>query len=203
MQAGEFQCGNCGALLPLHFANARMVACTSCGSTSVLRDAAFELAGSGGVMQDAPSLVRLGEAVRAGGLRLTPTGHARFSYGAGWWDEYWCIDRASGRPCWLSVDEGDYAVEWPLPEDLWPAERNLSLGQAVTLGDTAFIVTEAENATCVAVRGEFPEVLEVDETHLYFDLSARGGGLATYEVWEGGRGWTAGHWIDPWEVRAE
>lgn len=179
-----------------------MIACTSCGSTSVLKDEAFHLAGSGGVMQDAPSLVALGAELRAGPLHVMPVGHARFDYGRGWWDEYWCMEFGSGRGCWLSVDEGDYALEWPLDEAQWPRARNLSLGQGVTVGDRKYTVTEAENAKCIAVRGEFPEELTVGETHLYYDLSSPGAGLATYEVWNGGRGWTSGFWIDPWLVRA-
>ena len=179
----DFHCENCGAELPRRFRHSRMIACTHCGSTSVLKDEAFRLAGSGGVMQDAPSLVVLGAEMRAGTFYLAPVGHARFSYGRGWWDEYWC-------------------VEWPLDEERWPRARNLSLGQGLTVGDRKFTVTEAENATCIAVRGEFPEELAVGETHLYYDLSAPGAGLATFEVWDGGRGWNTGFWIDPWDVRA-
>ncbi len=199
----EFHCENCGAALPRRFRHSRMIVCPSCGSTSVLKDEAFRLAGTGGVMQDAPSLVALGVEMLAGSQRVTPIGHARFDYGRGWWDEYWCLQgRGDSRGCWLSVDEGDYALEWPVDEDLWPPERNLTLGQRVTVDMRPYTVTEAENATCIAVRGEFPEELTVGETHLYYDLSAPGAGLATYEVWEGGRGWTSGVWIDPWDVRA-
>ena len=199
----EFHCENCGAALPRRFAHSRMIACLNCGSTSVLKDEAFRLAGSGGVMQDAPSLVTLGVEIRAGAHHVTPVGHARFDYGRGWWDEYWCLQgRGDSTGCWLSVDEGDYALEWPVAEDRWPRARNLSLGQGVTLGDRKFTVTEAENAKCIAVRGEFPEELAVGETHLYYDLSAPGAALATYEVWDGGRGWTSGFWIDPWDVGA-
>ena len=200
--AGEFHCENCGAELPRRFRYSRMIVCSSCGSTSVLRDEAFRLAGSGGVMQEAESLVALGRTLRVGGLRLTPAGHARFSYGRGWWDEYWCPESAGKTGYWLSVDEGDYAVERPLPETDWPRARNLRLGQSLTVNGIEFTVTEAENATCLAVRGEFPEEIVPGETHLYYDLSAPGGALATFESWDGGRGWTLGDWVDPWDVRA-
>lgn len=202
MSEGQFHCGNCGAELPLRFRHTRMVACTHCGSTSVLKDHAFELAGSGGVMQDAPSLVELDAEMLVGTRRLIPVGHARFDYGRGWWDEYWCIGSGSLGGCWLSVDEGDYAVEWPVPESRWPEARSLSLGRSIEMDARHYIVTEAESATCVAVRGAFPEVLDVGETHLYYDLSSHDGGLATYELWDGGRAWTAGRWVDPWDVRA-
>ena len=61
---------------------------------------------------------------------------------------------------------------------------------------------EAETATCQAVRGEFPEELEIGETHLYFDLSGTDGGIATFETWDGGEAWTIGRWIDPWDVQS-
>ena len=48
-----------------------MITCAHCGSTSVLRDEAFHLAGEGGVMQEAPSLVQLGEHVQVGKERFT------------------------------------------------------------------------------------------------------------------------------------
>ena len=201
MQSGDFTCANCGAALPRRFAQSRMIVCPQCSSTSVLRDEAFKLAGSGGVMQDAPSLVRLDQPLRLGGLRVTPVGHARFSYGRGWWDEYWCLTQ-SRDGCWLSVDEGDYAIEWPLDPVDWPRARNLVLGQSVTVKETKFVVSEAENATCLAVRGEFPEELSTGETHLYYDLTGPAGEIATFEAWDGGRSWTIGNWFDPWDVSA-
>lgn len=193
-------CGNCGAELPGRLAQARMVTCDHCGTTSVLRDQVFELAGEGGEMLDAPSLVQLGQHVSVKGLHLMPVGHARFSYGRGWWDEFWCVDGQDGG-MWLSADEGDYALEHDLEKEHWPDLKRLSLGTVVEMLSETFTVTEAESATCLAVRGEFPEELDVGETHLYFDLSASDGSMATYEKWDGGESWSYGKWIDPWEVQ--
>ncbi len=176
-----------------------MITCTYCGTTSVLRDAAFEVAGSGGEMQETPSLIQLGQHVSVQGLHLMPVGHARFSYGRGWWDEFWCLD-GSGEGLWLSADEGDYALEHDLARDKWPNIRSLSLGTVVKMLSETFTVTEAETAECLAVRGEFPEELEVGEAHLYFDLSSSEGSMATYEKWDGGEAWSFGKWVDPWEV---
>ncbi len=195
-----FQCSNCGAELPRRFSHAKMITCTHCGTTSLLRDAVWELAGEGGFMQDAPSLVQLGQHVEIEGLHLMPVGHARFSYGRGWWDEYWCLDD-EGKGRWLSADEGDYALEVPLARADWPGNFRSRIGTAVTIRGEEFRVTEAETATCLAVRGEFPEELEVGEAHLYFDLAGPEGQIATYEKWDGGEAWTRGVWIDPWDVR--
>ena len=176
-----------------------MITCAHCGSTSVLRDEAFHLAGEGGVMQEAPSLVQLGEHVQVGKERLLPVGHAQFSYGRGWWDEYWCLDE-DGNGCWLSSDEGDYAVERALPEADWPKKFRPAIGAECRINGIEFRVSEAETAACLAVRGEFPEDIAIGETHLYFDLSGPDGAIATYEKWDDGKAWTIGTWIDPWDV---
>lgn len=68
-----------------------------------------------------------------------PFGHARFSYGRGWWDEFWCIDpEGTGR--WLSADEGDYALESPLNPDRWPRDFRLVLGATTMIGHDEFTV---------------------------------------------------------------
>ena len=193
-------CGNCGAELPARLSHARMVTCDHCGTTSVLRDKVFEVAGSGGEMLDTPSLVRLGEDILVKGIRLTPVGHARFSYGRGWWDEYWCMDGTESGT-WLSADEGDYALELNLLSEHWPKNPRMTIGAKVPLMGSMYTVTEAETATCLAVRGEFPEELDVGEAHLYFDLTGPGGRMATYEKWDGGEGWSIGEWVDPWDVK--
>ena len=178
-----------------------MITCPQCGSSSVLKDEAFHLAGKGGVMREASSLIRLGEHVVAGSETLLPVGHAQFGYGRGWWDEFWCLDE-HGEGCWLSADEGEYAVERPLNKAEWPKGFRPRLGTHVRLLGLDYVVGEAETATCQAVRGEFPEELEIGETHLYFDLSGTDGGIATFETWDGGEAWTIGRWIDPWDVQS-
>ncbi len=152
-------------------------------------------------MQDAPTLIRLGEHVQVRHETLLPVGHAQFDYGRGWWDEYWCLDE-NGEGCWLSADEGDYAVERVLPQSRWPKGFRPALGNVAQLNGQDYRVTEAETAACLAVRGEFPEVIAIGEKHLYFDLSGPDGALATYEKWDDGEGWTIGAWVDPWDVHA-
>lgn len=195
----EFNCQNCGATLSPRFKFAKMVTCDYCGTTNALFDDGFHNIGKAGTMLDAPSLVHLDQPLFVDHVQLTPVGHARFDYGRGWWDEYWCMNEGDG--IWLSVDEGDYALETELPRKNWPRKFTPKLGATATLRDEPFHVTEAESATCIAVNGSFPEVLEPGETHLYFDLSGRDGGLATFEKWDGGSTWFIGQWIDPWKVR--
>ena len=183
-----------------------MITCSHCGTTSVLRDEAFEIAGEGGVMQDAPSLITLGRhVVIAGRARYLPVGHARFSYGQG----------AGGTNTGASTDRWRWVLAGSAPtKETTPSSRLLdrnrlapkgfkpSLG-AVTqiMGRPPITVTEAETAHCVAVRGEFPEELEIGEAHLYFDLS--GPGRPGWRLTRNGtaaKAWSIGRWIDPWDV---
>ena len=163
-------------------------------------DKVFRSAGQQGFMQEVPGLFQLGKPARVEDHQIVPLGHARFSYGRGWWDEYWC--ETENTTVWISVDEGDVAIETPLPADDIPHGFQARLGATVTIASTPYVVTEAENAECIAVRGELPEMLSIGETHLYFDLSGPTGQIVTLEQWEDQSAWFSGHWVDPWQIEA-
>ncbi|MEM6971589.1 MAG: DUF4178 domain-containing protein [Pseudomonadota bacterium] len=194
-------CGNCGAPITRRIKTSRVVACEFCQTTQVYIDEAFRTAGQAGVMHDSPSLLTLGRPAQIAGRRVTPIGHLRFSYGLGWWDEFWCTS-PEGQG-WVSVDEGDIAVEQPLPKRQWPGAFRPVLGYTIEVDGERFTVTEAETAKCIAVRGEVPEEITLEEQHQYYDLSGEHGGILTYESWTGGEAWFRGHWIDPWKVRVK
>ena len=191
-------CANCGAAIERRNTASRLVSCAHCETTQMFVDEAFRNAGEKGVMQDVPTLFQLGQSTRVEGRVVIPIGHARFSYGRGWWDEFWC--EADSDMVWISVDEGDVAIERPLPDHHKPRSFHPTLGASVEIAQTRYTVTEAETAECVAVRGEFSEVLHVGERHLYFDLTSERGGIVTLEQWEGHSDWYEGYWIDPWLI---
>ncbi len=196
----EYFCSNCGAPVTPQIRTTKMVSCVQCDTTLYLADEGFRLAGKQGVMQDTPTLLKLGERAVIDGENWEPIGHARYSYGRGWWDEFWCI--GGDTAAWISVDEGDIAIERPLAPDQYPRGFTPRIGAIVGIGDESFRVTEAETAECIALRGEFPELLSVGDRHNYFDLTGEYGGLATYETWDNEELWHLGRWVDPWRVRA-
>lgn len=204
-------CPNCGAALDWRLQATRMRDCESCGTTVVLDGGSLRAAGARGEMFDAPSMFSLGQNVRIDGWDLLPVGHARFSYGPGWWDEYWC-GFGDGGFAWVSVDEGDIAIEHEIDtRDLSSFEpggpppfpsKGPSLGDVVLHRHERFRAVEAEEAECVAVRGELPEILAVGERHRYVDFLGNEGGVLTAETWYEGPGWRTdwfgGRWLDPW-----
>ena len=75
-----------------------------------------------------------------------------------------------------------------------------SLGRQIRLRGPVEPATEAEAATCEAVRGSLPEVLAVGEGHRFLNLSGDDGRLVSGEFWDGGQAWYASRWIDPFDV---
>ena len=198
----ERSCPNCGAALPDLLAHARMVDCAFCGSSVVLEDAALRVAGQAGVMDEAPELIGLGHTVILGDAgAFTASGHVRYDYGRGHWDEYHGA-LSDGTLAWVSVDEGDVAIQRPLPRTAWPALPGVPrLGRAVTIGDTAFTCSEVDDAKATAFRGQLPEAIVLGETHLYANFAGPRGAILSAEFWgDGERAWFDGIWIDPYDV---
>lgn len=191
-----FACENCGAPLNPRIAHARVLDCEQCGSTSMRTDDAFHLAGERGVFHDGESIIELGQVVMVAGRRLTPVGHCQFDYGRGRWDEYWCVDDKHGG-VWLSVDEGDYAIESAV--DL--PDASFELGQTQSIKGITYRAVEIDTASCTAFRGELPEILSLGEKHDYIVFAGGEQRMATLERWRGGHAWTLGHWFSAWDVQ--
>lgn len=198
----SFNCPNCGGELSRRVAQSKMVACDYCESTVLLEDDVVRLAGKQGVMADEPSLFELGRAVEYEGRSFMPIGKARFAYSSGWWDEIWALD-GEGDGIWISVDEGDIAIEQRVETTERVDERRLRLGGQVSFDGEIFHVTEADTGRCEALRGEFPEKMSVGDTYTYYHLSGPRGRLVTLEYEDGEMYVTEGEWIDPYSIRQQ
>ncbi|WP_167766857.1 DUF4178 domain-containing protein [Jannaschia formosa] len=195
-------CPNCGAALPELLAHARMVNCEFCGSSVVLEDAATRLAGQAGVMADAPELIEVGVPVRLGEAgSFNATGHVRYDYGRGYWDEYHG-SLEDGTLLWVSVDEGDVALQRPVPKSNWPRMQGPPrIGRQVSSNGIDYTCSEVDNATAVAFRGQLPEEIVLGEIHMYANFSGPRGAILSAEFWgDGEAAWFTGVWIDPYEV---
>ncbi|MEO1491091.1 MAG: DUF4178 domain-containing protein [Pseudomonadota bacterium] len=197
----QFNCPNCGAPLETRLTATKMVDCDHCETTVLLADDGLTSMGTRGTMTDYPSLIRLHQPFRVGADSFHPVGHARFSYGRGWWDEWWC---ETGRGYfWVSVDEGDYAVEVPV-EIAAPLDvGSFAVGQRVRFNGEDLKITETGSSVCEAIRGELPEPLRVGDTYTYWHLSGQNGRLITIEEEDGEAVATEGHWLDPFKIKIQ
>lgn len=154
-------------------------------------------------MHDAPGLLQLGQTVRLDDTTVTPVGVIRYSYGRGWWDEFWCDGPKGGL--WVSVDEGDIVIEEPTENPGWspkPDQIGMKVGESFTHGVRTYTAVEAETATCVAYRGELPEAPEVGEMHYFTNFLSGPSKSLSLEIWGSNHAWFSGQWIDPWQVKA-
>ncbi|MEP3848142.1 MAG: DUF4178 domain-containing protein [Paracoccaceae bacterium] len=160
-------------------------------------------AGASGEMHDAPLLFQVGEAVSFGAETYNVMGHARFSYGIGWWDEFFAVtDR--GEEVWISVDEGDVIVQRPLsPDDAPSIKTPPELGDSLTTPETNYRVTEKDTATCIAFRGEFPEVLQLGSKYEFINCQGDDDTLLSGEFSTGDPDWYTGAWLDQYSLKIE
>ncbi|WP_227445973.1 DUF4178 domain-containing protein [Cognatishimia sp. F0-27] len=186
--------------MPTAIARAVMLTCPSCSTTLYVDGGRLRHAGTAGEMLDAPLLFDVGDRVTLGLDTYDVLGHARFSYGRGWWDEFW-VEDAEGGGAWLSVDEGDIVLQVLVPRDRWPAvPRNIRVGSGIQAFGQSFVITERDQGTCVALRGVFGEALQIGETYEYLNANGSDGSLLSGEFWEGGQAWSLGRWYDPFET---
>ncbi|CTQ50140.1 DUF4178 domain-containing protein [Jannaschia donghaensis] len=192
-------CPNCGAALPEILAHARMVNCDFCGTSVVLEDEVLLNAGTSGEMVTAPALIEIGRAVRLPGGEFIATGHVRYDYGRGHWDEY--HGALDGDGLWVSVDEGDVVAQQAIDAPKGADRGTFRLDATLEFDGVTYRCTEVSNATAVAFRGQLPEPIVLGDTHLYANFSGPGGMLLSGESWDGGSAWFAGRWIDPFDMK--
>jgi hypothetical protein len=171
----------------------------------MLEDESVRMAGKAGVMTEMPSLIRLNRPFSYDGVIFTAIGHARFEYEHGYWDEWWAENR-DGVGAWISVDEGDIAIEEPLIIEAGsvPGFDALEVGSMHEIWGRTFIVSERGRATCEAIRGALPEALAVGDAFAYVHLRGPGVELVTLEFDDDGEvSASDGHWIDPFRIGTE
>ncbi|SIS50402.1 DUF4178 domain-containing protein [Paracoccus saliphilus] len=203
MNVTAYNCPNCGARINELAKIARMAACDSCDTALLIEDEVVRATGQKGVMHEATSLFDIGDTVKAGDSSVLLRGKARFSYGRGFWDEFWGLD-AVGKPVWISLDEGDVAVQRELVDaSLSRAVQNADIGDAITLGRREFVISEIETAECVALRGAFDHELKVGESYEFINALGKNGALLSYEYWIGGAQLYLGQWFSPFDIEVE
>lgn len=200
----QHSCPNCGNTLAPRLQQSKVAGCDACGSTVMLADGQFLAPGAAGEMHEGPTFLKLGVTADFGPESFTPLGLIRYSYGRGWWDEFWCREERSHEGVWISVDEGDLVLERPMPDYLWPALTGaVRIGSTTSFNGKVYTAKEAESAECIAFRGELPEAPALGERHDFVNFTGEGGEALSLEIWPGGRAWHEGRWIDPYEVRIE
>ena len=161
-------CPQCGAALPLYFAHTKLAQCGSCGSSIFLDDEAARLTGESSVLAPEPSLISLNKPFGYAGKSYFPMGMIRYSYGRGFWEEWWIKD-STEHEYWLSVDEGDMVLERLIENEDDPHYfESPSIGQSI---GSEWIITEIGTGVCEGFSGSLPRRVAKGEEHQYMHLS--------------------------------
>lgn len=204
MNSAPVSCPNCGYGFDALRRSTRMFDCPSCDTTLFRAGDALAPIGNHGDMHDTPMLVGIGDTVHVKGGRYGVLGHIRYDYGRGFWDEMWA-ENGDGNGLWISIDEGDVVAQRTLPSSDVRAglAGELRLGAQVRIKGEIYTVTEMDEATATAFRGQLPERIELGERHRFVNASGDDGTLLSGEVWDGGETWFLGEWLDPFDLKVE
>jgi len=189
-------CPQCGDALAIHFKYSKLVKCRSCGSSIFLEDDAVKLIGESAVLSPEPSLIQLHKPFRYKENHYLPIGKIRYSYGRGFWEE-WFLKDSRNKEYWLSIDEGDFVlqekVQFSLP---FKSSSTFTVGRKYG----KHLITEKGQGRCVGFEGELPNEVHFGEIHQYVHLSEGHGKLLTLEINDNETETFRGNWIDPLEI---
>jgi len=193
----KHNCPQCGDALARHFKYSKLIKCQSCGSSIFLEDDSVKLIGERSVLSEEPSLIQMHTSFSYGGRDYLPLGKIRYSYGRGFWEE-WFIQGEQNQEFWLSIDEGDFVLE----------ERAIINLPFTTFGQVKlgkkynnYLVTEKGEGVCVGFEGELPKSITIGERHQYIHLSLGYNSLITVEFSNNHIETFKGEWIDPLYIK--
>jgi Domain of unknown function (DUF4178) len=203
----EFTCPSCGALQNVKFKYTKFMVCEYCRSALFMEDDGVRNAGKMSEIADLPSLLQLGIPFKYATATYIPLGRVQYDFGRGCWDEWWCMDN-TGQGTWISVDEGDIALEQriEITEGL-PGFDELKVGDQVVLRSykKTFNVTVVEKQRCkmVGAEGELPFPIIPGEEYNYIDFSGADKMILTAEYFGDDVDCYQGIWLDPFGIKPE
>ncbi len=168
-------CPNCGAKLPVSNPGVVMAVCEYCHGVCHWNEQGVQATGKQSMLSEGFTRLYWGAAGTLRGKRFVVDGRVRYSYGRGFWDE-WYVQLEDGSEAWLTEDDHELALQYPHPGPL--DTSSVYPGGQISLDGRPFVVTEVGEATCLGVEGRLPKVVLPDETYGYADASSPDGRFA-------------------------
>lgn len=154
--AKSANCPSCGAAVVFRSAASIFAVCEYCNSTLVRSDQKVEDIGKMAALVEDRSPLQLGSEGRWQGLHFALIGRIQMRYSQGLWNE-WHLMFDDMRTGWLSEAGGEYALTFlKFAREPIPAYTELQPESRVTLISRSWVVTDIEDAECIAGQGELP-----------------------------------------------
>jgi len=149
-------CPSCGAPIVFKSSASFHAVCEFCRSTVVRRGANLENLGRMADLVEDASPIRIGTEGQYRGVHFAVIGRIQLRYRAGVWNEWHVLfdDQRSG---WLSDAGGEYLITFLTPPGAaLPEFTRIMPDDQLKLAGRDFIVTDLEEAMCLAGEGELP-----------------------------------------------
>ncbi len=193
-------CPSCGNIINQMTRSPQIVVCPACNSTHLLNSGRLEDVGKSAILTDFPSIFELHRVFSHKDWKFTPVGRVRYDYGDGWWDE-WFVRSDNGKESWVSVDEGEIAIEALIQKDLKiPAFDEIRVGGSFMINRTKMTVIEKNSCTMIGAEGELPFRIVPNDTYNYVDLLGPRRLSFTIEYQSDRIDCYKGVWIDPFDI---
>lgn len=198
--AVAFTCPSCGNKITQISRSPQVIVCPACNTTNLLQNGKLEDVGKSAILTDTPSIFQISRTFRHKDWQFTPVGRVRYDYGDGWWDE-WFVRSDNGKETWVSVDEGEIALESLVQEGLnVPPFDKLSIGGVLMINRIRMTIIEKNTCTMIGAQGELPFKVVPNETYGYIDLLGPKRASFSIEYQSDGIKCYKGVWVDPFEI---
>jgi DNA-directed RNA polymerase subunit RPC12/RpoP len=179
------KCSNCGADLPIENQFIRTVSCRFCGSTYLVSGSdSLQKVGEAASLANYPSRLSVGMTGQVQGRGFRVIGRIRYSYDAGFWEEWQITWDDGAPPDWLEEDEGLWVLyrRERIKSEI-PAYESIRVGKVFPVNNYQVFVTEKRQGRVTGFEGQFSSVLPLHGTFGYFEGSANDQ-LVSINFWE-------------------
>lgn len=174
----NIQCATCGAEQQVVNPAAISVQCPYCDSISMLVDASWQPTGKKSRLSQGFSRLYCGALCTIQGDEYRIVGRVRYSYGNGFWDEWYALDD-TGRGTWITEDDHEFSIQRLVSTDkVATSVQSLAIGDEVMIESITYRILERGTAVCLGIEGELPKGILPDETYAYADGSSLDGRFA-------------------------
>ena len=180
-----------------------MAVCEYCGGVACWNEQGLAGTGKRSMLSEGFTRLYRGATGTLRGQRFRVEGRVRYSFGEGFWDE-WYVTTPDGTPAWLTEDDHELALQTrydgsgvetrgvrpgqtlaltrvaPLRDGI-PTPANSagvglpSLRFAPLIGAGSYVVLEIGQARCIGVEGRLPHAILPEEAHDYLDATSPDG----------------------------
>ncbi len=173
-------CPACGAPVVFKSSASFHGVCEFCRSTLVRHGGNLDNLGRMADLIEDASPLRLGTEGRYKGVHFAVIGRLQLRYAAGVWNE-WHVLFDDMRGGWLSDAGGEYTISFLKPPGAaLPEFSALKPNQELKLAGRDFVVTDIEEAMCIAGEGELPFAFGAGYPAQLVDLRSGGDGDAAF-----------------------